>query len=137
MATTLPTGEYEDNAASAFTVQFFLPFVLIMVGNLGSTIIGARKEKNEAQLFNILKRIGYREIVDVYEEAILNLLSTLFFYTPCALILTILLMPDVSIILTLLFSYLVAAEMFLLDVILRYALKGRGAAAFKLAFYGI
>ena len=137
MATTLPTGEYEDNAASAFTVQFFLPIVLIMVGNLGSTIIGTRKEKNEAQLFNILKRIGYREIVDVYEEAILNLLSTLFFYTPCALILTILLMPDVGIILTLLFSYLVAAEMFLLDAILRYALKGKGASAFKFAFYGI
>ena len=108
-----------------------------MVGNLGSTIIGATKEKNEAQLFNILKRIGYREIVDVYEEAILNLLSTLFFYTPVALILTILLMPDVSIILTLLFSYLVAAEMFLIDSILKYAFKGKGATAFKLAFYGI
>ena len=48
MATTLPTGAYEDRSASAFTVQFFLPLVLIMVGNLGSTMIGAVKEKNEA-----------------------------------------------------------------------------------------
>ena len=88
-------------------------------------------------MFNILKRIGYREIVDVYQEAILTLLSTVVFYTPCAIALTILLLPDVRIEITLLFSYLVALEMFLLDAVLRYALRGRGATAFKWWFYGI
>ena len=75
--------------------------------------------------------------MDVYEEAILTLFSTLVFYTPCALLLTILLLPGVSVLLTLLFSYIVAAEMFLLDAILKYSFKGRGATVFKWGFYGI
>ena len=71
LATTLHTGKFEDHGAAAFTAQFFVPFMLIMVGNFCSMIMGAVKEKNERQLVNMLKRMGYREIVDVYEEFIL------------------------------------------------------------------
>ena len=81
--------------------------------------------------------MGYREIVDVYEEAIIQALCTLIFYTPCALGLTAALIPCVSLTLTLLYSYIVALEIFLLDAILRYAFGGKGASALKWGYYGI
>ena len=108
-----------------------------MVGSIGQTIIGTVKEKNEHELFNILKRIGYREIVDVYVEAILTGICTLVFYTPLALGLTAILLPNVSLILTLLYSYSVALEIFLLDAILRYSIRGKGASALKWGYCGI
>ena len=88
-------------------------------------------------MFNILKRIGYREIVDVYVEAILTGICALVFYTPLALGLTAALLPNASLILTLLYSYVVALEIFLLDAILRCAIRGKGASALKWGYYGI
>ena len=66
MVTNLPTGDYLSNADFQFLCSFFYPLILILAGNVASSVVATSKEKNEHKLLNILKRIGYREVVDVY-----------------------------------------------------------------------
>ena len=99
--------------------------------------MGTSAEKNEDKLNNILKRIGYREVVDVYMKAILNGISTLLLVTPVTLIIFLTSMNNISIILALLFTYMVAFEMFLLDMVLKYSFGGTFGILLKLCYYGI
>ena len=49
----------------AATLTGLLPFVIILWANLGGVVADAAKEENEDKLENILKRIGYKPIVEV------------------------------------------------------------------------
>ena len=95
------------------------------------------REKNEDKLLKILKRNGYRDVVDVCLQVILTLISLVLFFTPVALLLLFLIFPNVNFMLGLLFFWLVALEMFLIDTILKYTLGGTMGFALKLAFYGL
>lgn len=137
MVTSIPTGEYEDNSAAAGFILFFMPFSMVMIGNLGAMIISVSHEKNEDKLQNILKRIGYRESIDVTQKVILFAFSTLCFFTPCGLLILFLVLKGISVPLGLAVLYLVATEMLLLEMVLKYSFKGAMAIVIKLAYYGI
>ena len=87
-------------------------------------------------MLNILKRIGYRPVVDLYEEAILNAFSILAFFTPVALIILFTMLPNVNPALAITFFLIVAIEMFVLDSILKYTVSGSAKFLLKIIFYG-
>ena len=103
MTTPLPTGEYVNAGGFAATLAGLLPFVIILWANLGSVVADAAKEENEDKLENILKRIGYRPVVEVYRSFIVMAIFTLLVFTPVALITLFLTMPQVNPIIGVLF----------------------------------
>ena len=70
-----------------------LPLLMLMWANLGSVIADAAKEENEEKLENILKRIGYRPIVEVYRSFIVMGICILTIYTPVAFIILFMILP--------------------------------------------
>ena len=78
------SGGYAESLTS------LLPIVALLWANLGGVIADAAKEDNEEKLENILKRIGYRPIVEVYRSFIVMIISMLIVFTPVALLLLIL-----------------------------------------------
>ena len=81
MATPIPTDKYEDNSKYAPSLLFYLPLVLTVWSNIGSTIAEVSQQSNEDKLNNILKRIGYRPIVEVYRRFILMIYDLLYLIT--------------------------------------------------------
>ena len=123
MATPLPTGEYKDNLSYSGTILFMLPVVLAFFSNLGFAFSQIAEEKNEAQLQNILKRIGYREIINVYRSFIIASISTVFFMIPIGLISLLLVLPIVNPVIGIVFFVIVNLEMWLVDMILNMFLR--------------
>ena len=79
-----------NSGGYAETLTSLLPIVALLWANLGGVIADAAKEDNEEKLENILKRIGYRPIVEVYRSFTVMMISMLIVFTPVALILLIL-----------------------------------------------
>jgi hypothetical protein len=96
MTTPLPTGEYVNAGGFASTLAGLLPFVIIIWANLGSVVADAAKEENEDKLENILKRIGYKPVVEVYRSFIVLVVFTILVFTPVALITLFVTMPQVN-----------------------------------------
>ena len=103
MTTPLPTGEYVNAGGFAATLTGLLPFVIILWANLGGVVADAAKEENEDKLENILKRIGYKPIVEVYRSFIVMAVFTLLVFIPISLITLFLTMPQVNPIIGVLF----------------------------------
>ena len=137
MVTSIPTGEYIDNATAATVILSIFPLMMILLGNIGNNIVDIANEKNEEKLLNILKRIGYRPVVDLYQDAIITGLSTLVFFVPAAIVLVIIVFPSVNLALAILFFIIVAFEMFVINSILNYGFTGAARVVLFLAFYGI
>ena len=93
MTTPLYTGTYMDSGAYAPILLAIFPIVLLLWGNLGGVVADAAKEENEPKLENILKRIGYRPIVEVYRSFIVMIISIGMLYTPVALVLLLWMIP--------------------------------------------
>ena len=75
--------------------------------------------------------------MDVCQEAILHSLSTLIFFTPAVLIIIFTVLPNVNFVISLLFMYLVAIQMFFTDMILKYSFGFFLSIVVKLLYYGI
>ena len=94
---------HRQSGGFAATLAGLLPFVIILWANLGSVVADAAKEENEDKLENILKRIGYKPVVEVYRSFIVMAVFTLLVFTPVALITLFLTMPQVNPIIGVLF----------------------------------
>ena len=108
-----------------------------MVANIGAIMVATADEKNEAKLRNILKRIGYRDVVDLWQKGIISLLSSIICYIPFCIVLLLFFCSYVNLFLGLIYLWMLAFEMFLLETILQYSLKGNAKLVVKLGYYGI
>ena len=79
-----------NSGGYAQSLTGLLPVIALLWANLGVEIADAAKEDNEEKLENILKRIGYRPIVEVYRSFIVMMISMMIVFTPVALIVLIL-----------------------------------------------
>ena len=134
MATPLPTGSFEDNSSYQGTLLYFFPFAMIFMANLGSVYADMSKEQNEDKLVNILKRIGYRPIIEVYRRFYLMLISWIFLI-PIALIILVTMLPSVNVVIGLSVILIVITEMTLIDMILKYGFGSRLGMIIKLLYY--
>ena len=135
MATPLPTGSYLNNSNYAGSLQYFFPFAMIMWSNLGSVLAQVSLEKNEDKLTSILKRIGYRPIIEVYRRFFVMLFSWLFMI-PIAIVCLILMFKSVNVVIGLIIIMTVFFEMWLLDITLKYSLGDKWGLMIKLLYYG-
>ena len=92
-------------------------------------------EKNEDKLTSILKRIGYRPIIEVYRRLFVMLFSWLFMI-PIALVCLILMFKSVNAIIGLIIILCVFSEMWLLDLSLKYSFGDKWGLMVKLIYYG-
>ena len=107
---------------------------MIFVSNLGSVFASVSQEDNEDKLVNILKRIGYRPIIDVYRRMILMLFSWIFLI-PIALVILFLMLPAVNPVIGLAVILIVIFEMTLIDIVLKYSFGNRLGLIIKLIYY--
>ena len=107
---------------------------MIFVSNLGSVFASLSQEENEDKLVNILKRIGYRPIIEVYRRIILMLFSWIFLI-PIALVILILMLPAVNPVIGLAVILIVIFEMTLIDIVLKYSFGNRLGLIIKLIYY--
>ena len=135
MATPLPTGSYLNNSNYAGSLQYFFPFAMIMWSNLGSVLARVSLEENEDKLTSILKRIGYRPIIEVYRRFFVMLFSWLFMI-PIAIVCLILMFKSVNVVIGLIIIMTVFFEMWLLDITLKYSLGDKWGLMIKLLYYG-
>lgn len=135
MATPLPTGSYLNNSNYAGSLQYFFPFAMIMWSNLGSVLAQVSLEKNEDKLTSILKRIGYRPIIEVYRRFFVMLFSWLFMI-PIAIVCLILMFKSVNVVIGLIIIMTVFFEMWLLDITLKYSFGDKWGLMIKLLYYG-
>ena len=135
MATPLPTGSYLNNSNYAGSLQYFFPFAMIMWSNLGSVLAQVSLEKNEDKLTSILKRIGYRPIIEVYRRFFVMLFSWLFMI-PIAIVCLILMFKSVNVVIGLIIIMTVFFEMWLLDITLKYSLGDKWGLMIKFLYYG-
>ena len=92
MTTPLYTGEYMNSGGYAGILVMIFPVVALIWANLGSVIADSVKQENEEKLENILKRIGYRSIIEVYRSFIVMCLTIVIIYTPMATIMLMLML---------------------------------------------
>ena len=107
---------------------------MIFMANLGSVYADMSKEQNEDKLVNILKRIGYRPIIEVYRRFYLMLISWIFLI-PIALIILVTMLPSVNVVIGLSVILIVIIEMTLIDMILKYGLGKKLGTIVKLLYY--
>ena len=136
MATPIPTDKYEDNSKYAPSLLFFLPLVLTLWSNVGSTIAEVSQQSNEDKLNNILKRIGYRPIVEVYRRFILMIYDLLYLIPISALVFYFIL-PTVSVYIALLIMVIIVVEMWLIDMITKHTFSGGWGKVAKYIYHGI
>ena len=135
MATPLPTGSYLNNSNYAGSLQYFFPFAMIMWSNLGSVLARVSLEENEDKLTSILKRIGYRPIIEVYRRFFVMLFSWLFMI-PIAIVCLILMFKSINVVIGLIIIMTVFFEMWLIDITLRYSFGAKWGLMIKLIYYG-
>ena len=123
MATPIPTNEYIDNSSYSGALLFYLPLVLTLWSNVGSTIAEVSQQSNEDKLNNILKRIGYRPIVEVYRRFIL-MIYDLLYLIPISALVFFFILPTVSIYIAVLIMVIIVVEMWLIDMITKHSLSG-------------
>ena len=73
----------------------------------------------------MLKRIGYRNIIDIYYSAILTIVYSLAILMPSSLILAFTTLYNVSLPIVLMFLFMISYEIFLFDIILKYSFSQR------------
>ena len=134
MTTPLQSKPYEDTGAFSLVILGVYPLVALIWANLGSVIADSAKEENEQVLENILKRIGYRPIVEVYRSFIVMLITIALLYTPVAILILMLLLPTVNVFIGLVFFYMIPIEMWIIDMCLNYVF-GKRALIFKALYY--
>ena len=136
MTTPLPTGEFQDNSSYAGVFMYFFPFAMVMWSNIGSLLAQISQEKNEDKLTNILKRIGYRPIIEVYRRFYIMIFSWIFMI-PLAILIMVLMLPGINVFIGLLIILLIIVEMWLIDILLKYAFGDKWGLAFKLMYYAL
>ena len=92
---------------------------MIFVSNLGSVFAAVSQEANEDKLVNILKRIGYRPIIEVYRRMVLMLFSWIFLI-PIAIAILYTMLPAVNVVIGLSVILIVIFEMTLIDMLLKF-----------------
>ena len=90
MTTPVKSGTYVNTGGYADLLVAFFPIAALLWANIGNAISEAAKEDNEDKLENILKRIGYRPVVEVYRSFIVMAISMVVFFTPAMLLLLLL-----------------------------------------------
>ena len=134
ITTPVGTGTYADTGSYGLIVNAVFPLVLLFWANLGNQIADQAKEDNEEKLENILKRIGYRPIVEVYRSFIVMALTILIVYTPAALIVLFLTLPGVNVFIGLVFFYMIPIEMWIIDMNFDFVF-GKRALIIKALYY--
>ena len=134
MTTPLPSGEYMNSGGYAPILTGLIPIVVLLWANLGSVIADAAKEENEEKLENILKRIGYRPIVEVYRSFIVMTVAIVLAFIPATLIILFITLPQVNVLIGLCYFYLMPNEMWLLDLNFKF-LFGKRYYIPKAIFY--
>ena len=107
---------------------------MIFVSNLGSVFAEVSKEANEDKLVNILKRIGYRPIIEVYRRMVLMLFSWIFLI-PIALVILYTMLPAVNALIGLTVILIVIFEMTLIDMLLKFGFGNRLGFIIKMMYY--
>ena len=107
---------------------------MIFVSNLGSVFADVSKEANEDKLVNILKRIGYRPIIEVYRRMVLMLFSWIFLI-PIALVILYTMLPAVNALIGLTVILIVIFEMTLIDMLLKFGFGNRLGFIIKMMYY--
>ena len=103
---------------------------------MGSTIAGVSKQSNEDKLKNILKRIGYRPIVEVYRRFTL-LLCDLLYLVPISYFLFSIFLPNVNIYIALMITVIIVVEIWLIDMITEHIFPGQTVNLAKYAYHGL
>ena len=134
MSTPLPSGEYMNSGGFAPILTGLIPIVALLWANLGSVIADAAKEENEEKLENILKRIGYRPIVEVYRSFIVMTVAIVMAFVPAALIILFICLPQVNFLIGVCYFYIIPNEMWLLDLNFKF-LFGKRYYIPKAIFY--
>ena len=134
MTTPLATGEYMNSGGWAGILLLFFPICTLIWANLGSVIADSAKQENEEKLENILKRIGYRPIIEVYRSFIVMCLTIVIIYTPMATIMLMLMLSEVNVFIGLFFFYMIPLEMWIIDMLFKY-MFGKKATLIKVIYY--
>ena len=130
------TGEYTDNTAAAALMILFLPLMLYFISRTGSNIVDLAKEEHEDKIIWILKRIGMRETVEIFQIVLLYLISFAFFGTLAVLLIYFTSVNNIDFFLLLIFVELFAFHYLVSDLLFQYGTKGSLNVVLKILFYG-
>ena len=134
MTTPLDTGEYMNSGGYAGILLMIFPVVALIWANLGSVIADSVKQENEEKLENILKRIGYRPIIEVYRSFIVMVITIAVVYTPVAVVMLLLMLSQVNVFIGLMFFYMIPFEMWVIDMLFKF-MFGKKALIIKVFYY--
>jgi hypothetical protein len=135
MYTPMSTGEYTDNTFESMIVGIFFPLIILLFANIGNNIVSLTKEDHEAKIMVILKQIGIAPSVHICQDAILFLISVLIILSPILVYFWMHIFYDTGLVLIFTFTWMVTAQLFMIEIILQYLLKGRARFLVMFVYY--
>ena len=133
--TPMDTGEWSDNTVQGLFFNSIFPLFLIVWANMGSNIIALANEDHEEKILWILKRIGMRDSVYICQKAMLYFGSCVFFLVPMMILFKYIALTNVDLVIVILYSLVIAAQMFLIEIILKYLMSPGKAWIVKFFYY--